>query len=292
MRHLDEGTVHAFVDGALDAARVREVEAHLAACAACRDAVGEARGLVAASSRILTALDAVPGGVLPPRGPTPPEARPDGRGRRDGGTGFSARDFTSRWGWAVAAVMVLAVGGVLLLRTEGRRRTPERLAAERPRAASAPAPAPANSAGAALQKSVAAPPPRAMVAPAAPNEAVRVGAASIASREVVDSTARAERAPAPRQLSVDSVRTAGGVVVRTRYAWTNGIVLTLLATPPGVHAAGGVAADAMPLRTAPAAKKSVAPVAVIQWTGPDGTRYRLSGAMSAAELQRARAALF
>jgi anti-sigma factor RsiW len=72
MQHLDEGTIHAWLDDALDATRSREIEAHLAQCPACSAAVAEARGLVAASSRILTALDDVPGGVMPKRFASPP----------------------------------------------------------------------------------------------------------------------------------------------------------------------------------------------------------------------------
>ena len=44
--HLDEGTIHAWLDGggalAGDAARAREIEAHIAECATCSAAVAEA----------------------------------------------------------------------------------------------------------------------------------------------------------------------------------------------------------------------------------------------------------
>ena len=60
MWHLDEGTIHAWLDGALSADEARRVEAHVGSCTVCADAVAEARGLIAASSRILTALDDVP----------------------------------------------------------------------------------------------------------------------------------------------------------------------------------------------------------------------------------------
>ena len=71
MEHLDEGTIHAWIDGALDATQSREIEAHVAQCPTCSAAVAEARGLIAASSRILTALDDVPGGVVPKGTATP-----------------------------------------------------------------------------------------------------------------------------------------------------------------------------------------------------------------------------
>ena len=65
MQHLDEGTIHAWLDGELSPAEREAAEAHVAGCAECAAAVAEARGFIAASSRILTSLDAGPGGVLP-----------------------------------------------------------------------------------------------------------------------------------------------------------------------------------------------------------------------------------
>jgi hypothetical protein len=63
--HLDEGTVHAWLDGALPPDESQRVETLTASCAECAAVVAEARGLVAASSRILASLDAMPGGVIP-----------------------------------------------------------------------------------------------------------------------------------------------------------------------------------------------------------------------------------
>ena len=65
MNHLDEGTIHAWLDGELPADQARAVEEHVRDCRTCADAVAEARGLVAASSRILGALDDVPAKVIP-----------------------------------------------------------------------------------------------------------------------------------------------------------------------------------------------------------------------------------
>ena len=45
MNHLDDGTIHAWLDGALSAEQSRGIEAHVAACATCSAAVAEARGL-------------------------------------------------------------------------------------------------------------------------------------------------------------------------------------------------------------------------------------------------------
>ncbi|MEO5579115.1 MAG: zf-HC2 domain-containing protein [Gemmatimonadaceae bacterium] len=65
MQHPDEGMIHAWLDGALTVEEANGVEAHTAQCDQCSAAIAEARGLVAASSRILLALDDVPRGVIP-----------------------------------------------------------------------------------------------------------------------------------------------------------------------------------------------------------------------------------
>jgi hypothetical protein len=64
-QHLDEGTIHAWLDGALAPDESARVEAQARTCVACGALVAEARGLVAASSRILASLDVVPAGVIP-----------------------------------------------------------------------------------------------------------------------------------------------------------------------------------------------------------------------------------
>jgi hypothetical protein len=69
MPHLDEGTIHTWLDGQLPPDEARSVEAHVAECRQCAGAVAEARGLIAASSRILTALDSVPREVVPKQPP-------------------------------------------------------------------------------------------------------------------------------------------------------------------------------------------------------------------------------
>jgi len=100
MQHLDEGTIHAWLDGELPPAEREAAEAHVASCEDCRAAVAEARGFIAASSRILTALDAVPGGVLP------------------ASTSATApKRFTISRAWmAAAAVLVLSTATVIAVR--------------------------------------------------------------------------------------------------------------------------------------------------------------------------------
>lgn len=65
MQHPDEGTIHAWLDGELSADESAALEAHAAECSECAARIAEARGLVAASTRILTALDDIPAGVIP-----------------------------------------------------------------------------------------------------------------------------------------------------------------------------------------------------------------------------------
>ena len=65
MQHPDEGLIHAWIDDGLPADEAARVAAHVTSCATCTAATAEARGLIAASSRIVTSLDAAPGNVLP-----------------------------------------------------------------------------------------------------------------------------------------------------------------------------------------------------------------------------------
>jgi hypothetical protein len=119
MQHLDEGTIHAWLDGALPNDEARAVEAHVAECAACADAVAEARGLIAASSRILSALDGVPAIHADDEG-----------GEDDGGLRLilerGHRAPPKRWlrgpGLAAAAVVVLAIGTVAVIRSRQQER--------------------------------------------------------------------------------------------------------------------------------------------------------------------------
>jgi anti-sigma factor RsiW len=96
MQHLDEGTIHSWLDGALSAEEAARVSAHVEECPQCAAAVAEARGFIAASSRILTALDNVPRGVVP----------------------VGERAKPRNWAaWrAAAAVLVVALGSFAVLR--------------------------------------------------------------------------------------------------------------------------------------------------------------------------------
>jgi hypothetical protein len=100
MQHLDEGTIHSWLDGALSAEESARVEAHVSECPQCAAAVAEARGFIAASSRILTALDHAPRGVVP----VAPQVR-----------------WWNRTAWRTAAAMlVVAAGSLVVFRSGGR----------------------------------------------------------------------------------------------------------------------------------------------------------------------------
>lgn len=106
MQHPDEGTIHAWVDGALTAEEAAQIDAHVKDCAECAAAVAEARGFIAASSRILTALDNAPRGVIPAAAPAKRRLDP--------------------MVWRIAAsVLVLAGGTLVVVRNHGTRGTQE-----------------------------------------------------------------------------------------------------------------------------------------------------------------------
>ncbi len=63
--HPDEGLLHEWLDDQLSPTDAAEMQTHISGCVACGMRVAEARGLIAASRRILSALDDVPSGVIP-----------------------------------------------------------------------------------------------------------------------------------------------------------------------------------------------------------------------------------
>ena len=64
--HPDEGTIHAWLDGALAADDSARLDAHVAECPACAERVAEARGLVAGASRVVGLLDDVAAPLIKP----------------------------------------------------------------------------------------------------------------------------------------------------------------------------------------------------------------------------------
>ncbi|MGQ0539332.1 MAG: carboxypeptidase regulatory-like domain-containing protein, partial [Gemmatimonadaceae bacterium] len=104
MQHLDEGTIHAWLEGALSPNEAARAESHVAECAVCASALAEARGMIAAASRVLAALDDVPALRT---APLPVTGLRRGWWRRAG------------MGYAAAATLLLAAGTTLVLRSAG-----------------------------------------------------------------------------------------------------------------------------------------------------------------------------
>lgn len=114
MPHLDEGTIHAWLDGALSEADARAAESHVTGCATCSAAVAEARGLIAASSRILSALDEPVGASAAPSTRSLPPREHETLVRR--------RRVSIGW-MRAAAVLVVAAGSLTVARVVGRSTT-------------------------------------------------------------------------------------------------------------------------------------------------------------------------
>jgi predicted anti-sigma-YlaC factor YlaD len=68
MSHVDEGTLHAYLDGELPPNERRDLEAHVAQCAACKERLAEERALFERASALL-------GSARPAERPAPPFER-------------------------------------------------------------------------------------------------------------------------------------------------------------------------------------------------------------------------
>ena len=69
MSHLDEGTLHALLDGELETTEVAEIQAHLGSCSACGLRLREAKEFLGEAERMVATVDPGPGlrpPVLPP----------------------------------------------------------------------------------------------------------------------------------------------------------------------------------------------------------------------------------
>ena len=116
--HPDEGTIHAWLDDALDAATADRIAAHVRECADCAERVAEARGLIAGSSRIIAALDEVPAGTRPAWAHEPIQRGEPARPVAPPAVEVAPTGDTSLWRMlrvtparaAIAATLIVAVG--------------------------------------------------------------------------------------------------------------------------------------------------------------------------------------
>jgi hypothetical protein len=290
MQHLDEGTIHALLDGALPPAEREAAEAHVARCERCTAAVAEARGFIAASSRILTALDAVPGGVLP-------AARAAVRA--------PARFTISRAWIAAAAVLMLSTATAIAIRPRPDA-APTRLAEAREQAAApAPVPAPAPAPFAQPEAPVVASPkpapsppvrkraptptPAAQPVVAARDEATRAAAAPPAALGAVVTEALPYDTAAPQLVSRATSTEHGDTVITTVYTLRG--VRVSLSDHPSRASLRRSAAAAFSDQVIAKAQES-APENSITWSDSAGRTRTLRGALSTPELERLRATLF
>jgi hypothetical protein len=126
MPHPDEGLIHAWLDGELEPSEASRVEALVATDPVWSAAAAEARGLIAASSRVVNALDRVPANVVPAAHRKPRRA--------------------SWWLSRVAALLVVVVGASIVSRRDPTVQTviptspaPKAVAMTAPPVASSPA---------------------------------------------------------------------------------------------------------------------------------------------------------
>jgi hypothetical protein len=97
MSHVDEGTLHAYLDGELPPNEQGDVEAHLAQCAACKGRLAEERALFERASALL-------GAARPAERPAPPFERLRPRPKR------SPWHVRTRFAWAASVILALGVG--------------------------------------------------------------------------------------------------------------------------------------------------------------------------------------
>ncbi len=252
----DEGLIHEWLDGQLDTASSAEMEALVARSPEFAARVAEARGLVAAAARILTALDSVPGGVVPGAGelgalPSRVAASGGAGGHSDVAAGGAARrGIPWRRLSSIAAVLMVAATGVVLV-----QRAPDSssaLGASAEQAATEEAPRAAPSAPSASSA-----PNASRMRPAGPGAASMAPSAMAAPRPMSSAPQRSataakssasEPAVERRQLAVEPPAVSAAVSPQIA-------ALTRVA-PPDSAARAASAADATGQRTAaePAAR--------------------------------------
>jgi hypothetical protein len=110
MPHVDEGTLHAYLDGELPSTERAALDAHIAQCEACRARLAEERALIERASTLL-------GTVRPLERPAPPFEQLRRETRRS--------PWRVRTSFAWAASLALALGVGYYLHDVGNTRAPE-----------------------------------------------------------------------------------------------------------------------------------------------------------------------
>ncbi|MDQ3223658.1 MAG: zf-HC2 domain-containing protein [Gemmatimonadota bacterium] len=127
MSHLDEGTLHALLDGELDLAEVREIQTHLGTCTACDSRLQDVKQFLAEADRLVGALETPAGSTKALREPasTPP-ARPFAPSREpqawepapelllpDSGENVNRARWMRAFRWAAMILVVFGVGRMI-----------------------------------------------------------------------------------------------------------------------------------------------------------------------------------
>ena len=126
MSHLDEGTLHALLDGELELSEVSEIQMHLGTCVACGSRLQEVKQVLAEADRLVGAVE-VPAGP-PRRGPEPARTSSPGPRIREPEPwnetpvllvpdSIDAQARHNRWmrgfKWAAAIAVVVGAGRIL-----------------------------------------------------------------------------------------------------------------------------------------------------------------------------------
>jgi hypothetical protein len=77
MSHLDEGTLHAMLDGELEPSDVAEIQAHLASCSSCGLRLREVREFLDEADRLIASVEMDGAAAVPMRRAAPIEAAPE-----------------------------------------------------------------------------------------------------------------------------------------------------------------------------------------------------------------------
>ena len=82
MQHVDEGTLHALLDGELPAEEAAQIRLHFATCPSCSTRQSEARQLLAETERLVSALELPNAGARSTRTHAAPESHTAGAAKR------------------------------------------------------------------------------------------------------------------------------------------------------------------------------------------------------------------
>lgn len=112
--HVDEATIHTWLDDAFDDAAAEQVRVHVVVCTACQQEVAVARGFIAGASRVTRMLDAVPARVVPTLDVTRAAARIVAAANTRPTVARASRRWSGTPIARAAAVMLVSVGGALV----------------------------------------------------------------------------------------------------------------------------------------------------------------------------------